>query len=69
VPFRVFRAYDVNQTDARRVWIGVALLPWSGGDVPIFGVGLGGVAFVTCPLPDLRQKAIEIAKRAPVRSR
>lgn len=67
VPFRVFRSYNVNQTDARRVWIGVALPPWVGGDVPIiFGVGLGGVAFVTWPLPDLRVLAIEIAKRGLV---
>lgn len=66
VPFRVFRAYEVDEVEARRVWVGVAALPWSGGDVPIFGVGLGAVAFVTWPLPDLRQKAIAIARRGLV---
>lgn len=63
IPFRVFRIYDADEAEVRRVWIGIAALPWAGGDVPIFGVGLGAVAFVTWPLPDLRRKAIELATR------
>jgi hypothetical protein len=58
VPFRIFRVYDVDEPGARQVAIGVAGLPWSGGRVPIFGVALGAVAFVTWPLPDLRHKAL-----------
>jgi hypothetical protein len=65
VPLRVFRIYDANETQARRIWIGVAILPWTGGGVPIFGVGLGHVAFVTWPIPDTRYDAIARAKRDP----
>jgi hypothetical protein len=54
-PFRVFRIYGASTTTARRLWVGVAWIPWKGGDVPIFGVGLGSVAFVTWPIPDQRQ--------------
>lgn len=61
VPFRIFRMYDVDDSDARKVWVGIAGLPWAGSNVPIFGVGLGAVAFVTWPLPDLRNKAIKRA--------
>jgi hypothetical protein len=61
VPFRVFRIYDATEEEARSLWIGVAFLPWAGGGVPIFGVGLGGVAFVTWPIPDLRRRAVELA--------
>jgi hypothetical protein len=61
VPFRVFRIYDATDEEARSLWIGVAVLPWAGGGVPIFGVGLGAVAFVTWPIPDLRQRAVELA--------
>jgi hypothetical protein len=63
VPFRIFRRYAVGHEEARRVWIGAAGMPWSGGVLPIFGVGLGAVAFVTWPIPDLRRKAVELAKR------
>ncbi len=66
VPFRVFRIYDADETQARRVWIGVAALPWASGNVPVFGVGLGAVAFVTWPIPDLRRKAIELTVRGLV---
>ena len=66
VPFRVFRIYDTDGTDTHRVWIGVAALPWAEGDVPVFGVGLGAVAFVTWPIPDLRSKAIDLAVRGLV---
>lgn len=66
VPFRVFRIYDADESEARRLWIGVAALPWAGGEVPIFGVGLGAVAFVTWPIPDLRQRAIALATRGLV---
>jgi hypothetical protein len=62
LPFRIFRIYEVDEAEARRVWIGVAALPWMGGDVPIFGVGLGAVAFVTWPLPDLRHRAIALIR-------
>lgn len=62
VPFRVFRQYAVPAADAHRLWIGVALFPWSGGSVPIFGIGLGAVAFVTWPLPDCRDKALALAR-------
>lgn len=62
VPFRIFRSYETDQAEIRRIWVGVALLPWVGGDVPIFGIGLGTVAFVTWPLPDLREKAIALAR-------
>lgn len=61
VPFRVFPIYGANGADARRVSLGVAELPWVGGNVPIFGVGLGGVAFVTWPLPDLLRPALALA--------
>lgn len=58
VPMRVFRSCE---GDAARVWVGHAVLPWSGGGVPIFGVGLGRVAFVTWPVPDTRRRALELA--------
>jgi hypothetical protein len=61
VPFRVFRIYGATEEEVRSLWIGVAFLPWAGGGVPIFGVGLGAVAFVTWPIPDLRRRAVELA--------
>lgn|ERR1017187_8871072 len=61
VPFRVFRIYDATEEQTRSVWIGAALLPWAGEGVPIFGIGLGAVAFVTWPIPDLRRRAVKIA--------
>jgi hypothetical protein len=61
VPFRVFRIYGATEEEARSLWIGFALLPWAEGGVPIFGVGLGAVAFVTWPIPDLRQRAVKLA--------
>jgi hypothetical protein len=61
VPFRVFLIYDAADEETRSLWIGVAALPWAGGSVPIFGVGLGAVAFVTWPIPDLRHRAVELA--------
>lgn len=60
-PFRVFRIYGASTTTARRLWVGVAWIPWTGGHVPIFGVGLGSVAFVTWPIPDQRQRGVDIA--------
>jgi hypothetical protein len=62
VPFRVFRIYGATKKEGRSLWMGVALLPWEGGNVPIFGVGLGAVAFVTWPIPDLRRRAIDLAR-------
>ena len=59
VPFRVFR---ISGGDPSAVWIGHVMLPWHKRDVPIFGVGLGDVAFVTWPLPDLRGRAIDLAR-------
>lgn len=60
VPFRVFRLAGF---DAAALWVGHAVMPWHlGGDVPIFGVGLGDVAFVTWPIPDLRERAIARAE-------
>jgi hypothetical protein len=58
VPFRVFR---VTGADPAAVWVGHVMLPWDRGDVPIFGVGLGDVAFVTWPMPDLREHAVRLA--------
>lgn len=66
VPFRVFRIYGATEEQARGVWIGTALLPWPSGNVPIFGVGLGAVAFVTWPIPDLRQRAVKLAVASSV---
>jgi hypothetical protein len=65
VPFRVFRIYDATAEQARGVWMGVAFLPLAGDPVPIFGVGLGAVAFVTWPIPDLRQRAVRLALGKP----
>jgi len=65
VPFRVFRIYDATAEQARGVWMGVAFLPRAGDPVPIFGVGLGAVAFVTWPIPDLRQRAVRLALGKP----
>lgn len=62
MPFRVFRLYSETKEEARSLWIGVALLPSEGGNVPIFGVGLGTVAFVTWPIPDLRRRALDLAR-------
>jgi len=64
VPFRVFRRYDADGAEAHRVWIGAAALPWAGGHLPIFGVGLGATAFVTWPIPDLRRMGIKLALRS-----
>lgn len=63
LPFRAFRIYGISGDEVRRLWVGVALLPWAGGCVPIFGVGIGAVAFVTWPIPDQRQRALDIALR------
>lgn len=65
VPFRVFRIYNATAAQARGVWMGVAFLPRAGDPVPIFGVGLGAVAFVTWPVPDLRQRAVRLALGKP----
>lgn len=62
VPFRVFRTYGVDGSDVPRLWLGVAMLPWHEGDVPILGIGLGQVAFVAWPIPDLRDRAVAIAR-------
>lgn len=59
VPFRVFR---VSGGDPSAAWVGHVMLPCHKGDVPIFGVGLGDVAFVTWPLPDLRRRAVDLAR-------
>ena len=66
VPFRVFRIYNATAEQARGVWMGVAFLPRAGDPVPIFGVGLGAVAFVTWPIPDLRQRAVRLALGKPI---
>lgn len=64
VPFRVFRIYDADASDAQRIWVGVAMLPWAGmPSVPVFGIGLGQVGFVTWPIPDRRAEAVSSALR------
>jgi hypothetical protein len=66
VPFRVFRVYRADAEGTREMWIGFVVMPSVVGNVPIFGIGLGAVAFVTWPLPDIRQRALAVARRTSV---